>query len=75
MLAITSTQTIDRLRTIFNRYGVPAQVMTDNDPQFASAEFQLFLKPNGIKHMLPRPHSTLQPTVKRNVFFRVSNML
>ncbi len=55
MPSITSTQTIDRLRTIFARYGVPAQVVTDNGPQFTSAEFQLFLKTNGIKHITTAP--------------------
>ena len=55
MSSTTSTQTIDQLRTIFARYGVPAQVVTDNGPQFASAEFQLFLKTNGIKHITTAP--------------------
>ena len=55
MPSTTSTQTIDRLRTIFARYGVPAQVVTDNGPQFTSAEFQLFLKINGIKHITTAP--------------------
>ena len=48
-------QTIDRLRTIFGRYGVPAQVVTDNRSQFTSTEFQLFLKTNGIKHITTAP--------------------
>jgi transposase InsO family protein len=30
---------------------VPAQVVTDNGPQYTSAEFQLFLKTNRIKHI------------------------
>jgi hypothetical protein len=55
MPSTTSTQTIDRLRTIFARYGVPAQVVTDNGPQFTSAEFQTFLKTNGIKHITTAP--------------------
>ena len=55
MSSTTSTQTIDRLRTIFARYGVPAQVVTDNGPQFTSAEFQRFLKTNGIKHITTAP--------------------
>ena len=55
MSSTTSTQTIDRLRTIFGRYGVPAQVVTDNGPQFTSTEFQLFLKTNGIKHITTAP--------------------
>ncbi|CAB4043809.1 uncharacterized protein K02A2.6-like, partial [Paramuricea clavata] len=55
MPSTTSTQTIDRLQTIFARYGLPAQVVTDNGPQFTSAEFQLFLKTNGIKHITTAP--------------------
>ena len=55
MPSITSTKTIDRLRTIFAQYGVPAQVVTDNGPQFTYAEFQLFLKTNGIKHITSAP--------------------
>ena len=43
-------QTIERPRTLFARYRVPAQLVTDNGPQFTSAE-------------LPQPHSTLLPTV------------
>ena len=42
MSSTTSTQTIDRLRTIFARYGVPAQVVTDNGPQFKSAVSTVF---------------------------------
>ena len=51
----TSTQTIYRLRTIFGWYGVPAQVVMHNGPQFTSTEFQLFLKTNGIKHITTAP--------------------
>ena len=55
MSSTASTQTIDRLQTIFARYGVPARVVTDNGPQFTLAEFQLFLKTNGIKHITTAP--------------------
>jgi transposase InsO family protein len=34
---------------------VPAQVVTDNGPQFTSAEFQLFLKTNDINHITTAP--------------------
>ncbi|CAB4019155.1 uncharacterized protein K02A2.6-like [Paramuricea clavata] len=68
MPSTTSTQTIDRLRTIFPRYGVPAQVVTDNGPQFTSAEFQLFLKTNGIKLITTAPfHPATNGQAKRFV--------
>ena len=46
----TSTQTIEALRKLFATWGLPQQMHTDNGPQFTSAEFQHFMKTNGIQH-------------------------
>ncbi len=51
----TSTQTIEILRTIFGRNGVPEQLVSDNGPCFTSQEFQTFMKRNGIKHITSAP--------------------
>ena len=51
-----TTQTIDILRDIFSRNGVPEQLVSDNGPQFTSEEFQIFLKSNGIKHIRSAPY-------------------
>ncbi|CAC5425906.1 unnamed protein product [Mytilus coruscus] len=51
MKSTTSTQTIRVLRTIFARAGLPEQIVSDNGPQFVSAEFQTFIKMNGITHI------------------------
>ena len=52
----TSEKTIDVLRTMFARYGLPEQLVTHNGPQFTSSEFQEFLKANRIKHILSAPY-------------------
>ncbi len=51
MKSTTSTATIQELRRLFAAYGLPSQVVSDNGPQFASAEFKSFMKSNGIKHI------------------------
>ena len=44
--------TIEALREMFSRWGIPRQLVTDNGPQFVSNMFQRFMKSNGIKHVL-----------------------
>ncbi len=51
MSSNTSTKTIEVLRTLFSRYGLPEQVVSDNGPQFTSDEFAQFMKSNGVKHI------------------------
>jgi transposase InsO family protein len=52
----TSTHTIEVLRTIFARNGIPSRVVTDNGSQFTSSEFQQFMGLNGIKHIRTTPY-------------------
>ena len=51
-----SAHTIEILRSIFARNGVPEHLVSDNGPQFTSDEFQTFLKRNGIKHITSAPY-------------------
>ncbi len=55
MDSTTSTKTIQVLRTLFSRYGLPEVLVSDNGPQFTSEEFQKFLKANGVKHARSSP--------------------
>ena len=52
----TATVTIKELRQLFAAQGLPEQVVSDNGPQFASSEFSLFLKSNGVKHIRCAPY-------------------
>ena len=56
MKETTATKTIEILRVIFGRFGLPEQVVTDNGPQFVSEDFSHFLKSNGIKHIRCAPY-------------------
>jgi hypothetical protein len=56
MKSTTAEKTIEVLRSVFARQGLPEQLVTDNGPQFISTEFKAFLKANGIKHILSAPY-------------------
>ena len=47
---ISSSHTIEKIRPIFSRFGLPKVVVTDNGRTFISVEFENFLKMNGIRH-------------------------
>ena len=52
MKKITSNHVINVLSSLFARYGLPFQIVSDNAPQLTSAEFESFLKENAIRHIL-----------------------
>lgn len=56
MRSTTSAKTIEVLRMIFCRTGIPKQLVSDNGPQFTSVEFENFTKQNGIKHYKSAPY-------------------
>ena len=56
MPSTTAQQTISALSSVFSRYGLPDQLVSDNGPQFTSEEFAHFLKRNGIKQIRSAPY-------------------
>ena len=52
----TSSATIEKLRIAFTTHGLPEIVVTDNVSNFASREFEDFLKQNGIRHIRTVPY-------------------
>ena len=68
MAQTTATHTIEVLRQIFARYGLPQQLVSDNGPQFRSEEFQAFARENGIRHTFCAPyHPSSNGSVERLV--------
>ncbi|XP_041349159.1 uncharacterized protein K02A2.6-like [Gigantopelta aegis] len=64
----TSGRTVEVLRTIFARNGLPIQLVSDNGPQFTSEEFATFMKANGVKHVTSAPyHPSTHGLVERFV--------
>ena len=56
MKTATALTTVQQLRTVFARFGVPESVVTDNGPQFIGVEFERFCKRNGIRHVKVAPY-------------------
>ena len=56
MSSTTSLNTSEVLRSLFSRYGIPEEVVSDNGPQLAAEEFTKFMRQNGIKFTRLPPH-------------------
>ena len=56
MSSITSSKTIEVLRSVFAIHGLPRTVVSDNGSSFTSEEFQQFMRKNGIKHVTSAPY-------------------
>ena len=52
----TSSLTIEVLRDLFARFGIPEQIVSDNGAQFVFEEFQAFIRSNGIGHITSAPY-------------------
>ncbi len=53
--SLTSATTIDELDRIFADFGIPEYLISDNGPQFGSAEFRAFAKKLGVSHSTSSP--------------------
>ena len=56
MSSITTSKTVEALQALFAKYGLPEQLVSDNEPQFTSEDFSQFMKMNGIKHIRSAPY-------------------
>ena len=56
MTTTTAKKTVEILRSLFSRYGLPRAIATDNGPQFTSSIFEAFYKNNGICHKRSAPY-------------------
>ena len=74
MAHATSATTISALHHLFSVFGLPEHLVTDNDSQFTSAEFQKFLDSNGIstqrrrqviRQLMASPNATVVSSSRR----------
>lgn len=72
---ITTKSTIETLRTIFARFGLPYQLVSDNAKTFCSGEFKVFLKNNGIHHITSPPFHPASNGAAENSVKNVKNGL
>ena len=56
MNSTAAEPTIQVLRDLFARFGLPEQTVSDNGPPFNSHDFATFMKSNGIKHIRSTPY-------------------
>lgn len=56
MKSTSTEKTIEELRSIFSRFGLPQQLVSDNGPQLVSEEFKAFMEENGIHHIKSAPY-------------------
>lgn len=56
MKSTSAERTIEELRSIFSRFGLPTQLVSDNGPQLVSEEFRSFMEANGIQHIKSAPY-------------------
>lgn len=52
---ITSNFTVNKLREVFSRFGLPDTIVSDNGTQFTSQVFKDFVKLNNIRHKTSPP--------------------
>lgn len=65
MPTTTSTHVVQKLKVTFALYGIAEEVVSDNGPQFTSAEFKELARELDFKHItssLHHPHITHKGT-------------
>ena len=61
---MTSETLVKKAKPIFATHGVPAVLISDNGPNFASREFGRFAKEWDFRHITTSPHYSAEPMVK-----------
>ena len=52
----TSSSVITHLKSMFSRFGISAEMVTDNGPLFDSADMMAFCSSYGFRHIKTSPH-------------------
>lgn len=68
MRSTTAEKTIEKLGEMFSRFGSPAQLVSDNGPQFVSQEMTVFLQANGVQHSKSAPYHPEEMVLMKGLF-------
>jgi hypothetical protein len=71
----TSAAVIHKLKSIFARHGIPRKVVSDNGPQYSSAEFAQFSKDWGFVHDTSSPNYPSSNGLAEKCVQTVKNLL
>jgi len=55
-ISMSSQAIVTHLKSIFAEHGIPAQLVSDNGPQYSSKEFKDFTESYGIEHLTSSSH-------------------
>ena len=56
MKSTTAERTVEVLRTMFSRFGLPRELVSDNGLQFTASTFAKCMQENGIRHRRSAPY-------------------
>jgi len=62
----TAPKTMEKLREVFARFGLPKIVVSDNGPPFPSKLMEEFFQKNGIEHVLTPPYHPMSNGAAEN---------
>ena len=74
MTTTSAKRTIEDLRKLFAKHGLPEQLVSDDGSQFTSDEFRTFMRKNGIKHTRSTPNQ-LQMEALNDLYRHSSQLL
>ena len=67
--------TVDAVKAVFSRHGIPESVRSDNGPQFSSQEFAKFAAVYGFKHTTSSPYFPQSNGLAERAVQTVKNIL
>ena len=74
LTSLTSRAAIKELKGIFARHGIPDVLVTDNGPNFSSAEFSVFARTWCFDHVTSSPHYPQSNGKSENAVKTVKNL-
>ncbi|XP_018578593.1 uncharacterized protein K02A2.6 [Anoplophora glabripennis] len=75
MKTMTTEETIEKMREVVARYGLPNVLVSDNGRQLVSDKFEEFLRSNGIQHITSPPGNSQSNGLAENAVKTFKNKM